>query len=73
MATTDSKKFDDLDITNMSRGTLEETKYMIECELAWIQQDISNSTERLMIDDKLDAFNKFNNLLKEVNFRLNIK
>ena len=73
MATTDSKKFDNLDITNMSRGTLEETKYMIECELAWIQQDISNSTERLMIDDKLDAFNKFNNLLKEVNFRLNIK
>lgn len=73
MATTDSKKFDNLDITNMSRGTLEETKYMIECELAWIQQDISSSTERLMIDDKLDAFNKFNNLLKEVNFRLNIK
>ena len=73
MATINSKKFDGLDISNMTRGTLEETKYMIECELAWIQQEIGESAESLMIDDKLDAFNKFNNLLKEVNFRLNIK
>jgi len=72
MATINTKKFDELNVQDMSKSALEETKYMLECELAWVQQEMAQTSESLMIDNNLDAFNKFNHLLKEVNFKLKI-
>jgi hypothetical protein len=63
-------KYDDLNLPLMGKPDLQDVKYMLECELSWIHKDMADSTESLMLDDALDIYNKFAELLKEVNFRL---
>lgn len=70
MNITHINKYDNLDLPTMGKGDLQDVKYNLECELAWIHKDMTQSTQSLMLDDVLDVYNKFAKLLKEVDFRL---
>ena len=63
-------KFDGLDIESMGFISLQDTKYMLECELSWLEKDLTDTTESLMLDNALDAYSKFSNLLNAVNYKL---
>lgn len=63
---------DSLDLSSMSKNSLQKTKYDIECELCWIHRDMQLVSERSKMDQHLDKFNKFNKFLSKINIALNL-
>jgi len=63
---------DNLDLSSMSKNSLQKTKYDIECELSWIHRDMQLVSDISKMDEHLDKFNKFNKFLSKINIALDL-
>jgi hypothetical protein len=64
-------KYDEINIEGLGIVDLEDIKYTLECDLAWVQRDLSLQSP-VNADQLLDAYNKYSSLLKRVKGRLGI-
>jgi len=64
-------KYDEVDIEALGIVDLEDIKYTLECDLAWVQRDLSLQAP-VNADQLLDAYNKYSSLLKKVRGRLGL-
>tara|TARA_R110000851_G_scaffold317163_1_gene480515 strand:+ start:309 stop:524 length:216 start_codon:yes stop_codon:yes gene_type:complete len=62
-------KYDEVHIERLGIIGLEDIKYTLECDLAWVQRDLSVPSP-INTDHLLDAHNKYSGLLKKVRERL---
>ncbi len=64
-------KYDEINIEGLGIVDLEDIKYTLECDLAWVQRDLSLQSP-VNTDQLLDAYNKYSSLLKRTQERLGI-
>lgn len=64
-------KYDEVNIESLGLIDLEDIKYTLECDLAWVQRDLATHS-RVNADQLLDAYNKYIGLLAKVRARLGI-
>lgn len=62
-------KFDKVDVSKLDLIRLSNLKHKVECELAWLQKDLSAPFDDNSTNDLLDCYNQYNRILEDIEFR----